>query len=422
MVSPHILTAIELAVIALSRSDRASSLRRQNDLSRFIFGQRTNLRLADPRLEALRRYAILLRLHGAALPRLERERLCDAGYDDRQIGEIHRLVAPLLREEADPRTSTCTQPRACEQPPTGPNPPEYRTSNSYQPASTVFRGPKTVRLSMRYLPKTRTQLAASTALLSIVFWHSTAPAQTDPVLEIEPQSQIEEPEQNSDHYIVGAGAAYAPAYLGADKYRVQPVPVVDVAWGPFFLNLRNGLGINVIDNDVLTVGVSVAPMQGYRREDAPEGIGKLSLGVGGRGFVSVKAAGFIATVGGTQGITGGTKGFVADASLTYPIAISSRFTLAPSIGATWANRKHNDRYFGVNEQQSLASGLPQFHAGSGFTDATAALSANYRLTDRISLGVTGAVTTLLGDVKDSPIVYHKTQPAGFLSITYRLGS
>ncbi len=403
----HILTAIELAVIALSRGDRASSLVRQSNLSRCIFGQRASLRLADPRLEALRRYAILLRLHGTALTRLERERLGDAGYDDRQIDEIHRLVAPL-REKPDLGISRCA--------------PEHRTPNAFQPASTAFRGSKTVRLSMRYLPSTRTQLVASTALLSLAFWHTAAPAQTDPVVQIEPQSQIEEPERNSDHYIIGAGVAYAPAYRGADDYRVQPVPAVDLAWGPFFANFRNGLGIKVIDTDVVTVGVSVTAMPGYREEDAPEGIGKLSLGLGGRGFVSLKAAGFIATVGGTQGITGGTKGFVADASLAYPIAISSRFTLIPSIGATWADRKHNDRYFGVNEQQSLASGLPQFHAGSGFADATAGLSANYRLTDRISLGVTGAVTTLLGEVKDSPIVYHKTQPVGFLSLTYRLGS
>ena len=94
----------------------------------------------------------------------------------------------------------------------------------------------------------------------------------------------------------------------------------------------------------------------------------------------------------------------------------------PAIGATWANGKHNNRYFGVSEEQSRTSGLPQYRAGGGFSDFTAGLNANYRLTRHISLSVTGAVTTLLGDAKDSPIVFHKTRPLGLVSVTYRFGS
>ncbi|MGK6320755.1 MipA/OmpV family protein [Sphingomonas sp. DT-204] len=385
----HAITSIELAVIALARNDPVSSLVRQNGVSRYLFGVRAPP-LADSRLEALRRYAILRRTHRGAFVEAERIRLRDAGYDDRRIAEIDRLVAP--------------------------NDPERPESNPFGPAPVMSPEPQAASIMMRYLPKTRTQLFASITLLAIALWPAAANAQADPI------AKIEEPEadQDGDHFILGVGGAYMPAYQGADSYRFQPLPDIDVAWEPLFLNLRDGLGVKVIDTDVVTAGVSLTGVQGYRRRDAPEGIGKLSLGLGGRAFVSLKAAGFVATLGGTKVITGGTKGFIADVGVAYPVAVSSRFTLVPSIGTTWADRKHNDRYFGVNAEQSLASGLPQFRAGSGFTDATAALSANYRLTDRISLSVTGAVTTLLGDVKDSPIVYHKTRPLGFVSFTYRL--
>lgn len=234
--------------------------------------------------------------------------------------------------------------------------------------------------------------------------------------------QPQERKAAEDHFIIGAGAGYAPAYQGADDYIVLPIPVVDVAWGPLYANLRNGIGLNVIDSDVVTIGGGVSFQPGYRAKDVPVGIGRLSVGLGGRGFASVKAGGFVATVGATQGFTGGTKGFVADASLSYPIPVSSRAMVIPTIGATWADRKHNDRYFGVTTVQSLASGLPAFDAGSGFKDASAMLTVSYRLTDRINLGVTGGVTTLLGDMKDSPLVYHKTQPSGFLTLSYRFGS
>jgi outer membrane protein len=226
--------------------------------------------------------------------------------------------------------------------------------------------------------------------------------------------------QNQDHVVLGGGAAATPAYQGADDYRLTPFPAVDIKKGWFFANLRNGVGIEPIDTEMVTVGAGAVFMQGYRKRDVPDGIDKLSSGAGVRLFATVRAAGFVATIGTSKGISGGTEGMIADASLSYPIEITSRFKLMPTIGAIWANRKHNDGYFGVTAAESLASGLPQFDAVSGFKDVSAALTASYRLTDRITLSATGTATSLLGPVKDSPLVMHKTQPAGFLTLTYRI--
>ena len=55
-------------------------------------------------------------------------------------------------------------------------------------------------------------------------------------------------------------------------------------------------------------------------------------------------------------------------------------------------------------------------------DASAILSANYRLTEHLNLGISAEATTLLGNVKDSPIVFHRNaRPAGFVSVAYRFG-
>lgn len=228
--------------------------------------------------------------------------------------------------------------------------------------------------------------------------------------------------QSSDRTIVGLGMAVVPVYQGADDYRVLPLPAVDIVSGPFFANFRNGIGVNVVDTPNFTFGGSVTFMPGYRRKDVPVGVGRLSAGAGGRLFVSTKAGGVIATLGGTQGFVGSTRGFIADASLSYPMVMSPRLVLIPSIATTWADRKHNDRYFGIGTQQSLASGLPAYEAGSGFKDASALLTASYRLSSRINLSASGGVTTLLGDAEDSPLVVHRTRPTGFLSMSYRLGN
>lgn len=415
MTPDTVMTIVELAVISLSRHDPWSSLMPPKALALLLFGARAYTPLANPRLEALRRYAILFRLQGPELPESEHERIRAAGYDRLRIEAIEALVAPSRRERhRHPQSSTdaAGQPPCAARQATFPSP----------TAPTTPRGAKPVRAFVNYLPNTRPRHIAAAAVLSLIFWSASAQAQDQTQDQAAAQSLAEPQEQSKDHIIIGAGAGFAPVYEGADDYRAMPVPAIDITWGRFFANLRNGICINAIDTEHVTIGASVTVMPGYRTRDAPAGIGKLSFGAGGRGFVSLKGAGFVATVGATKGFAGNTKGVIVDASLSRPISVSSRFTLIPSIGTTWADGKNNDRYFGVDEEQSRASGLPQFRPGSGFKDAAAALSAQYRLTNRISLGASAGVTTLLGKVQDSPIVFHKTQPFGFLSLSYRFGS
>ena len=75
-------SALEWQVIALAERDRPGSLRRPGTLSLALgalFGGH-NPRLADPRLEALRRLAVLSWRRGYAVPRHEQRAFLDAGY------------------------------------------------------------------------------------------------------------------------------------------------------------------------------------------------------------------------------------------------------------------------------------------------------------------------------------------------------
>jgi outer membrane protein len=226
--------------------------------------------------------------------------------------------------------------------------------------------------------------------------------------------------QNQDHIVLGVGVAATPAYQGSDDTRIIPIPAIDVREGWFFADLRNGIGIIPVTSERFEIGASAVFVQGYRGKDMPKGIDKLSDGVGARLFTNIRAGGLVATLGATKIVSGGTKGMVADASLSYPILVSSRFVLTPMVGTTWANRKYNDRYFGITPAASLASGLPQFGIGSGFKDVSGMLTATYRLTDRMTFSATGGVTSMIGNAKDSPLVKKKTQPSGIVTLTYRL--
>jgi outer membrane protein len=214
--------------------------------------------------------------------------------------------------------------------------------------------------------------------------------------------------------------AATPAHQGSDDLRVLPLPAIDIREGWFFANLRNGIGVIPISTDNIEIGASAVFVPGYRRKDVPQGIDHLKDGIGARLFTNIRAGGLVATLGATKVASGGTRGLVADASVSYPINVSSRFTLTPTIGTTWADRKYNDGYFSITPTEAAATGLPQFTAGAGFKDVSGMLTASYRLTDRITLSATGGVTSLIGKVKDSPFVEKRTAPSGLLTLTYRL--
>ncbi|WP_404713224.1 hypothetical protein [Sphingomonas sp. MMS24-J13] len=88
------LGAQERRAVLLARSDPPSSLHRGlgSRLLSLLFGIETPRMLADGRLEALRRYALLYRIHGKALPEIESERARDAGYSDGELARARALI------------------------------------------------------------------------------------------------------------------------------------------------------------------------------------------------------------------------------------------------------------------------------------------------------------------------------------------
>ncbi len=76
-------SALEWSVVAVAQHDRLSSLNAPGRMSAALgalFGERHNLRLADARLEALRRMAVLSWHHGNAVPASELAAFHAAGF------------------------------------------------------------------------------------------------------------------------------------------------------------------------------------------------------------------------------------------------------------------------------------------------------------------------------------------------------
>jgi hypothetical protein len=95
---PSGFTALEWSVIALAKNDSIGSLATPGRVSRAlggVFGLSTASRLADPKLEALRRLAVHAWRRGFALPMAEINRFIAAGFAEAQMETLVASVTGL---------------------------------------------------------------------------------------------------------------------------------------------------------------------------------------------------------------------------------------------------------------------------------------------------------------------------------------
>ncbi|WP_010218099.1 hypothetical protein [Sphingomonas sp. PAMC 26621] len=95
---PTSFSALEWSVIALSQRDSLGSLRTPGRMSRALgrlFGRGTASRLADPKLEALRRAAVYARHRGFALPVTEISNFHENGFSEAQMETLVTSVTGM---------------------------------------------------------------------------------------------------------------------------------------------------------------------------------------------------------------------------------------------------------------------------------------------------------------------------------------
>ncbi|MDZ4394787.1 MipA/OmpV family protein [Cypionkella sp.] len=221
-----------------------------------------------------------------------------------------------------------------------------------------------------------------------------------------------------DRMIFGLGAANGPEYQGSDTTSTKAIPLIDIARGPFFINLRNGIGISPLEYGDFKFGASVVYLPGF---DLPYALGEISGSAGARLFTDWQSGDVNATFGLTKAVSGDLKGTLADASLSYRYNVTPKLTLIPVIGTTWSDGDYNQSYFGVTPTQATRADIDSFTPGSGFKDVSIGLTANYRVTERVNLTASATMSKLLGDAQDSPIVFDDTQSFGFIGLSYRFG-
>lgn len=106
--APATFSALEWSVIALSQRDTLRSLQTPGRMSRALgglFGRGTASRLADPKLEALRRAAVYARHRGFALPVTEISHFHENGFSEAQMETLVTSVTGMRLGQTTRRAS-----------------------------------------------------------------------------------------------------------------------------------------------------------------------------------------------------------------------------------------------------------------------------------------------------------------------------
>lgn len=220
---------------------------------------------------------------------------------------------------------------------------------------------------------------------------------------------------------VGAGAIVSPTYEGDDEVRLSIVPDIRLAYGNrFFASVQEGIGYRVVATPHLQMG-PIARVK-FGREESGEG----TFAVGGDDSEDLRGLGDVDTsleLGGfmyyTRGpialeiearqATSGHEGFVADLSLRWRSEMNLagaplRFGFGPSVRVV--DDTYVNTYFGVDADQSAASGLSEYDADGGLYSYGVSANALWRPSEtaRWTIGAFASLDRLAGDAGDSPLV------------------
>jgi outer membrane scaffolding protein for murein synthesis (MipA/OmpV family) len=272
------------------------------------------------------------------------------------------------------------------------------------------------------------------AWLAIMLWvlsPRTAQAQTPSPLQEWQYSggivlaRLFEPNLPDWRVVLGPAAEVQPVYAGAQAYRVQGGPTINIQYRDiWFVSTGDGIGYNFLRGDNYRVGVAAAYDRGRQESydyNNLRGMGDIGTAPVVKlfgSYVLSKKFPLILRVDARQ-LIGGANGVVGDVSVYMPLPGSSKkFVMFAGPSITLATHRYLQSEFGVTPVQSLASGHPIFNPNAGEEAVGVGFSATRFIGDHWLLNLDAAISKLKGSADVSPVTEASTQRTLALSVSY----
>ncbi len=227
--------------------------------------------------------------------------------------------------------------------------------------------------------------------------------------------------------LVGIGPKTKPAYPGADKNKIIPLPVINV-WRE---NERRPVSTPDESFGVALIGkrgeTSFGPTLGFatqrKGKDAIAGLSDVKFGMEGGAFAETYLTPALRLRGEVRQAVGAHKGMTGDVAADLVVRNASDTwiaTLGPRL--RWGNGRYNRAYFGVTDRDAAATGLARYEPGSGIYAYGAIAGLYHDLGPRWGLYGFAGYDRLTGKAARSPIVRDigsRDQFSAGVAVTYR---
>lgn len=254
------------------------------------------------------------------------------------------------------------------------------------------------------------------------------------------EAPLPDPNDQSDTFTIGAGAAFIPDYEGSNDHRLIPAAAVrGRVSGIAFSTRGTYLYVDFIARGDSNLEFDAGPIVGLRfnrtgkiKDDAVDALPERDKAIEIGGFVGISYHGLTNPYD-SLGLRVDVVKDVADAhgstivspTIDFSTPLSRTFYVGASLSADWVANDYADYYYSITPADALASGLAPFDADGGFKGWKLGLLANQSLSGDLTRGLSlfgmGSYGRLAGDFKRSPIVDDRgsaTQWMGAVGLAY----
>lgn len=234
---------------------------------------------------------------------------------------------------------------------------------------------------------------------------------------------LPDPNDQSDTFTIGAGAAYLPDYEGSDDYRIIPAAAIrGRVSGISFYTRATYLYVDFIKRGDGPLEFDLGPIVGARlnrtgkiKDDLVDALPERDTAIEVGGFAGVTYHGLTNPydalsfrVDVVKDVGGAHESTLVTPTIDFGTPLSRSFYVGLSASAELAGGEYADYYYSITPADSVASTLPVYDADGGFKSWRLGILGNYALSGDLTHGWSifglGSYTKLSGDFADSPIV------------------
>ncbi|MGL5968193.1 MAG: MipA/OmpV family protein [Kluyvera sp.] len=226
---------------------------------------------------------------------------------------------------------------------------------------------------------------------------------------------------------IGAGADYAPEYIGSDKYDLDVMPYFEWTYGDLFINSEKGVGFTHQFDNGAYVGQSVGYSLGrvdnsnsWLRDgsDKLKGMGKIKSAMTTTTTLGWWISPWIGFEGNIIAPLTDSQGMQYNAKANWLLLDNDADTVMLSTGVWYGDSRFNNTWFGVNEAQSSRSAYSAYTAGSGVNRYDYSISWQHAFSSSWSGYAEARYSVLESRVSHSPIVREKNPVVMTLGVFY----